>query len=234
MRLSPGASAPRLRTRVVMRGLRRRARRRSGSGGPGDSRGRSVPRRRGRPCVRQPGAGVFQPNRAVGVRRHGHDGLAAVVQHAADTDGPAQIMRIDRRRIIRSVAKLARTRRSLRRAAAGPAREATMAQQAVAVLVPGCRWTAPTRMRPKATARPRCRHAARASHRRPAGDHCHRGPCEPGPRPAVARAPGGCRSSSGSARPPPARQARRHRPPGPAAPTRSPALLLKPARTSTT
>ncbi len=37
MRMSPGASAPRLRTWVVMRGLRRRARRRSGSGGPGDS-----------------------------------------------------------------------------------------------------------------------------------------------------------------------------------------------------
>jgi len=65
----------------------------------------------------------------------------------------------------------------------GPAREATMAQQAVAVLVPGCRWTAPTRMRPRATARPRCRHAARASHPRPAGDHSHCGPCEPGPAP---------------------------------------------------
>jgi len=36
-----------------------------------------------------------------------------------DTGGPAQIMRIDRRRIIRSVAKLARTRRS---PAAPPAR----------------------------------------------------------------------------------------------------------------
>jgi hypothetical protein len=69
-------------------------------------------------AVRQPGAGIFQPNRAVGVRRHGHHGQAAVVQHATDTDGPAQIMRIGRRRIIRSVAKLARTRRSLRRAAA--------------------------------------------------------------------------------------------------------------------
>jgi len=44
-------------------------------------------------------------------------------------------MRIERRRITRSVAKLARTRRSLRRAAAGPAREATMTQQAVTVLV---------------------------------------------------------------------------------------------------
>jgi len=33
---------------------------------------------------------------------------------------------------------------------------------------------------------------------------------------------------------PPARRARRHRPPGPATPTRSPALVLKPARTSTT
>jgi hypothetical protein len=41
------------------------------------------------------------------------------VQHATDTDGPAQIMRIDRWRIIRSVAKLARTRRS---PAAPPAR----------------------------------------------------------------------------------------------------------------
>ena len=37
MRTSPGASAPQLRTWVVVRGLRRRARRRSGSGGPGDS-----------------------------------------------------------------------------------------------------------------------------------------------------------------------------------------------------
>jgi len=45
-------------------------------------------------------------------------------------------MRIERRPIIRSVAKLARTRRSLRRAAAGPAREATMTRQAVTVLVP--------------------------------------------------------------------------------------------------
>jgi hypothetical protein len=36
-----------------------------------------------------------------------------------DTGGPAKIMRIDRRRIIRSVAKLARTRRS---PAAPPAR----------------------------------------------------------------------------------------------------------------
>src|SRR5712691_13328310 len=45
-------------------------------------------------------------------------------------------MRIDRRRITRSVAKLAQTRRSLRRAAAGPAREATITQQAVTVLVP--------------------------------------------------------------------------------------------------
>src|SRR2546430_9420717 len=35
-------------------------------------------------------------------------------------------MRIDRRRITRSVAKLARTRRSLRRSAAGPAREETI------------------------------------------------------------------------------------------------------------
>ena len=224
MRMSPGASAPRLRTWVVMRGLRRRARRRSGSGGPGDSlaeqdadrrghgdqrrhapggsleaaaagrprgyllrgghagvprtagrirrtsrrdegltgarlashaakaaipggsrgssrtpaarrhallgdldcapgrrrcRGRSVPRRRGRPYA-SPVPRFFQPNRAVGVRGRGHRGQAAVAQQAADTDGPAQIMRIDRRRITRSVAKLAQTRRSLRRARRGP------------------------------------------------------------------------------------------------------------------
>jgi hypothetical protein len=127
-------------------------------------------------AVRQPSAGIFQPNRAVGVRRHGHHGQAAVVQHATDTDGPAQIMRIDRWRIIRSVAKLARTRRSLRRAAAGPSREATMARQAVAVLVPGCRWTA----RPECAQRPRPGLAAgtRPGRRtpRPADDHSHRGP----------------------------------------------------------
>jgi hypothetical protein len=40
------------------------------------------------------------------------------------TGGAVRIMRIERRRITRSVAKLARTRRSLRHAAAGPAREA--------------------------------------------------------------------------------------------------------------
>jgi hypothetical protein len=185
-------------------------------------------------AVRQPSAGIFQPNRAVGVRRHGHHGQAAVVQHATDTDGPARIMRIDRWRIIRSVAKLARTRRSLRRAAAGPSREATMARQAVAVLVPGCRWTA----RPECAQRPRPGLAAgtRPGRRTPARQTTTptAAPCEPRPRPAVARGPGRCRSSSGPARPPPARQARRHRPPGPATPTRSPALVLKPARTSTT
>jgi NADP-dependent 3-hydroxy acid dehydrogenase YdfG len=111
-----------------------------------------------RSAVRQPGAGVFQPNRVAGVRGHGHHGQGAVAQHAAGTGGPAQIMRIDRRRITRSVAKLARMRRSLRRAAAGPAREATVTQQAVTGLV--------------------------RERLRPAGDHYHRGRSE---APAAAR-----------------------------------------------
>jgi hypothetical protein len=59
-----------------------------------------------RSAVRQPSADVFQPNRVVGVRGRGYYGQAAVAQHAAGTGGPAQIMRIERRRITRSVAKL--------------------------------------------------------------------------------------------------------------------------------
>ena len=59
MRMSPGASAPRSRTRVVLRGLRRRARRRSGSGGPGDSLAEQDADRRGQGDQRRhaPGGG---------------------------------------------------------------------------------------------------------------------------------------------------------------------------------
>jgi hypothetical protein len=111
IRMSPGASAPRLRTWVVMRGFRRRARRRSGSGGPGDSLGRQFldaavgrapARRRGFPaesCSRCPQARSPRSGRGCAAR----GGTRAAT---------AQIMRIDRRRITRSVAKLARTRRA--------------------------------------------------------------------------------------------------------------------------
>src|SRR5712672_2681788 len=73
-----------------------------------------------RSAVRQPGAKVFQPNRVAGVRGRGYYGQAAVAQHAAGTGGPAQIMRIERRRITRSGTTLARTTKSPRRARRGP------------------------------------------------------------------------------------------------------------------
>jgi pre-mycofactocin synthase len=61
-----------------------------------------------RSAVRQPGAKVFQPNRVVGARGRGHYGQVAVAHHAAGTGGPAQIMRIERRRITRSGMTMAR------------------------------------------------------------------------------------------------------------------------------
>jgi len=73
-----------------------------------------------RSAVRQPGADVFQPNRVVGVRGRGYYGQDAVAQHAAGTGGPAQIMRIERRRITRSGTTLARTTKSPRRARRRP------------------------------------------------------------------------------------------------------------------
>jgi hypothetical protein len=279
--MSPGASAPRLRTWVVTRGLRRRARRRRGSGGRGDSlaeqdadrrghgyqrrhapgssleaaagrprgyllrgghavvprtagrirrtsrrdegltdarlashaakaavpggsrgssctpagrrhallgdldcalgrrrcRGRSVPGRRWS-AVRQPGADVFQPivysvSAATTVRPR-------LRSTRRGTGGPAQIMRIERRRITRSGTTLARTTKSPRRAATGPAREATMTQQPVTVLVPE-----------------RLRLAGDHSHRSQSGPRPPRGavpragpvPVAIGPRPSPASAP---------------------------------------------
>jgi len=106
MRMSPGASVPRLRTRGL---CSRQA-----------TMSRPVSSSTPRSAVRQPGADVFQPNRVVGVRGRGYYGQAAVAQHAAGTGGPAQIMRIERRRITRSGTTLARTTKSPRRARRRP------------------------------------------------------------------------------------------------------------------
>jgi hypothetical protein len=85
MRMSPGASAPRLRTRVVMRGLRRRARRRSGSGGPGDSLAEQDADRRGQGDQRRhaPGGGLLEAAAAGRLRGYLLRGGHAVVPRTA-------------------------------------------------------------------------------------------------------------------------------------------------------